>query len=109
MSIKRDRFQFKMGDRVEIKSWEEMEREFPSRYGCDISCQCTFTQEMKKFCGRTATVKWVKNDRGGENVIFTNWSDDSEVKFYNFSTDMIKLAYRMGEENEECCDYDPSL
>ena len=44
--------QYKVGDIVQIRQWDDMVREFGvSEYG-SIQCHCSFVKEMKKYCGK---------------------------------------------------------
>ena len=51
---------FKVGDRVVVRDWDDMEKEYGvSKWG-DISKDSQFTSSMKHLCGRTATVTCVE-------------------------------------------------
>lgn len=79
--------EFKVGDRVRIKTWEQMEKEFGVKFG-DIPCKCIFTENMQHLCGRTATISSIDEYR----VKLTNWSDDNDTRRWVISTDMIELV-----------------
>lgn len=82
---------FKVGDRVRIKSWEQMEKEFGknSDGGIDcIACKCGFNSEMRHLCGRTATISEINDYK----VKLTDWSDDTGGLYWTISTDMIELV-----------------
>ena len=79
--------EFKVGDRVRIKSWEQMEKEFGISHG-DIPCKFRFINGMKHLCGRTASIVAIK----GSDIYLTNWSDDSGYMDWSISTDMIELV-----------------
>lgn len=80
---------FKVGDKVKIKSWEEMEKEFGLDCAGNINCNSCFTGSMKKYCGATATISGIDSD---EIVELTSTSSDLDFSFWTFSTDMIKKA-----------------
>lgn len=83
--------EFKVGDRVRIKSWEQMEKEFGknSDGGIDcIACKCGFNSEMRHLCGRTATISEINDYK----VKLTDWSDDTGGLYWTISTDMIELV-----------------
>lgn len=42
---------YKVGDKVKIKTWEQMESEFGLDSDGDIPCEHNFTNFMKDFCG----------------------------------------------------------
>ena len=78
--------EFKVGDRVRIKSWEQMEKEFGINYRGDI--KCGFVSSMSFLCGRTATIESIY----GRIVKLTNWSNNSGDINWGFSTDIIELV-----------------
>lgn len=80
---------FKVGDKVKIKSWEEMQKEFGLDCDGDINCKWRFVDGMKKFCGSTATISAI--DSSGE-VKLTSTSSNLDFYKWRFSTDMIKKA-----------------
>ena len=53
---------FKVGDKVRIRSWEDMEKE----YGIDkysfLKVKPCFTDEMKKFCDKIVTISYADSD-----------------------------------------------
>lgn len=77
--------QFKVGDRVQFKSWKEMENEF-GLCGGIIDCRCSFTDEMKHLCGTYATIVRIFGDGFVELVDFTTQGDT----YWAYSTDMLK-------------------
>ena len=81
--------EFKVGDRVRIKSWEQMEKEFGMEFDW-IACKCGFSREMRHLCGRTATILAI--DNCFHDVKLINWSDDSGGIYWSISTDMIELV-----------------
>lgn len=78
---------FKVGDRVQIKSWEEMEKEFGTDCAGNINCNKLFTDSMKKYCGATATISVIDSDR---TVKLTSTLPNINFSVWTFSTDMIK-------------------
>ena len=79
--------EFKVGDRVRIKSWEQMEKEFGMEFDW-IACKCGFNSEMRHLCGRTATISEINDYK----VKLTDWSDDTGGLYWTISTDMIELV-----------------
>ena len=73
---------YKVKDKVKIKTWKEMEKE----YGVfvktgSIDCKCLFTKYMGKGieelnCDRILTIDSVKNDCYTMKEITWNWTDD---------------------------------
>lgn len=79
--------QFKVGDRVQFKTWEEMENEFGVD-GCNnIKTYFPFLDVMSDLCGTYATIKEIKGSRiileDFTCIYNTNW---------NYSLDMLKHA-----------------
>lgn len=75
---------FKVGERVQFKTWAEMETE----YGVDffgIKCEYKFTYNMRHLCGSYATIEKID----GKRVYLGNFSSKGRNGFI-FSTDMIK-------------------
>ena len=79
--------EFKVGDRVRIKTWEQMEKEFGVEFSF-IACKCGFNSEMRHLCGRTATISEINDYK----VKLTDWSDDTGGLYWTISTDMIELV-----------------
>lgn len=48
---------YKIGDRVRVRQWDEMEKEFGLDPWGDISCDLIFTRDMREYCGKVFTVK----------------------------------------------------
>lgn len=89
---------FKPGDLVQIKSWDEMEKEFGlTEYG-HINCRNKFIKQMRPFCGKVLTISEISNDLFGRcNVRFVEGSPGG----WNYSTDMIKHVDNI---KPICCD-----
>lgn len=76
--------EFKVGDRVQFKSWEEMEKEFG--VDCFGDIRNGFVTTMKHLCGTHATIKRFKENGDVELNHFSSKGDT----FWGYSTDMIK-------------------
>ena len=78
--------EFKVGDRVQFKSWEEMEKEFGLDGSGDIQCYCWFSTQMKHLCGSYATISSIYESGRVKLKDFTaaGYTD------WNYSTDMLK-------------------
>ena len=79
---------FKVGDRVRIKSWDEMAEEYNERsYGIELPSSPKFVNSMKCLCGLTATIDKINNDI----VKLKDWSDDDdEHGIWTYSTYMLE-------------------
>lgn len=74
---------FKVGDRVRIRQWDDMVKEFGLidswRIPFTKTCGTTFTDNMKHLCGRTATIIRIDYDTEKVDLDFddnsggTNW------------------------------------
>ena len=47
---------FKLGQRVRIRQWDDMEKEFGLNCLNSINCMYSFTKSMKNICGRIAVI-----------------------------------------------------
>ena len=88
--VKCDRYE--VGDKVLIRDWDDMEREFGLDSDGDIRCVPYFVAEMKKFCNKIITVCGVDVD--GDYY--------TEGKEWTFSRCMI--AGKVVEESEKPVD-----
>lgn len=48
--------EYNIGDKLRIRSWEDMEKEFGADYDGNIECLLTFCGTMKYMCGEPFTV-----------------------------------------------------
>lgn len=91
----------KVGDYVEVKSWEEMEKEFGVKEKKEfggvkyIPCKLNFTEHMKELCGFKFEVVEIINDHILNG--FIPFKDNIVV----LSTDMVKVIEKP-ECDEEC-------
>ena len=81
---------YKVGDRVRIREWDDMEKEFGLDDFGDIKCSGPFTSEMEEFCGRVGTVCGFIQDK------FYKVSFDGESNNWGFSDEMIDHKYAQG-------------
>lgn len=85
---------FKLGDRVRIRDWDDMEREYGTDSDGDIKVpDMSFLRCMRHLCGRYATIRSI--NRQGNIIELENWSDDSGNTLWFFTTEMVEPA----EEN----------
>lgn len=78
---------FKVGDRVRIRSWDDLASEFGLEEDGYISCNVGgFSKYMCHLCGREATICSMQN----KDVELTDWSDASGDLYWCFTDDMLE-------------------
>ena len=92
---------FKVGDRVIIKSLDEMIREYGEYEDGGAETTCIFTKEMECFCGKKATIKKIEiNNR--VDILFDENSinDFVDSECFVFDCQMIKPLISNPQEAE---------
>lgn len=81
---------FKVGDRVRIRDWDDMEREYGTDFEGDIRIPSQiFSRNMRHLCGRYATIK----DIDIHDIIeLGDWSNITGDVDWWFTKDMLELA-----------------
>lgn len=99
-AIKKRDTDFKVGDRVRFRSWDDMAAEYGVDEYKNINCQFHFTEEMRLLCGTYATISEITTNK---NVYLRDFSLESgrdywwdQIKWI-YSTDMIE---KVAEEEE---------
>lgn len=91
---------FKVGDRVQIKTMEELAKEFPVRSNGDFKVGSdSFVSNMSHLCGRFATIKSI----AGDVVLLKNWSDESDDTDWGYTLGMLKkveIPFKVGDRVE---------
>lgn len=77
---------FKVGQRVQFKTWEEMEAEFGLTNAGNIAV-INFTYEMKNLCGTQATIQGID-----ENHVTLTDCEDDRAAWYFIDINMLKPA-----------------
>ena len=54
---------FEIGDKVRIKSWEQMKKEFGLDSGGDIKCSESFVMDMDHLCGEEVVIDAIYGDK----------------------------------------------
>ena len=91
---------FKVGDRVQIKTWKEMEKEYGLDKDGDIRCRNVFNTDMKHLCGTFATISRI--GQNGCDVYLQDFTAKGRT-FFSYTLDMLKPAkdekkYRVGDK-----------
>lgn len=76
----------KVGDKLRVRDWEDMAREFGLDRDGDIKCTPFFIEEMRKFCGKVVTVQDVRYDEYDEKLKIGIHEDND---MYIWSVDMF--------------------
>lgn len=80
----------KVGDYVQIRSFDDMVQEFGRTRSGSIDCRCTFTVDMKPLCGTVAKVTDIRRGIGVEGMVVTlDFPDGVSGTGWSYSTDMI--------------------
>ena len=78
---------FEVGQKVKIRQWDDMEKEFGLNLIGSINCYRSFVETMKNFCGRIATIKEILSD----GTVILDFEDKSaNISSWEYSTDMIE-------------------
>lgn len=94
--------EFKIGDRVVVKSWEEMEAEYGVGTGGSIACRCSFPKNMKNFCGEEGVIEHLYGHNGSSAKVaikFNHADVNAEAEQrWTFTTEMIKHIMKSEED-----------
>ena len=99
--------QYKVGDKVTIRSWESMEREFGLNENGSVNIPPYFTKEMKEHCGKQATISCVYSDSRYDvkhcgwltyiPQMFTDWETDNakemKMQYHGQEVELITEGY----------------
>lgn len=76
---------YKVGDKVRVRAWDDMEKEFGLNASGDIKCRCWFTRGMRDSCGKIVQIESVSPEIDAYYI-----KDD----FHAFTDDMLEaVAY----------------
>lgn len=85
---------YKVGQKVKVKSWEQMEREYGLNFNGNINTPSLFTREMSWFCEMIFTIKNVKS--GSFRVTYdletNNKELNDEITYYYWDEEMLEPA-----------------
>lgn len=77
---------YQIGDRVTIRQWDDMAAEFGlNRFG-SITVPESFTEEMKRYCGKTFTIARIEEGEYGFPVYFFSGNG------YNYTSPMFEQS-----------------
>lgn len=81
---------FKVGDIVQIRFWEDMEEEFGLNGFGNINCRASFTKNMRSICGTVVQINHIRPT--GEMIFDLTYETKNKDIFRNFwiTSDMIR-------------------
>lgn len=80
---------YKVGDKVRVRAWDDMEKEFGLDGSGDIKCRCWFTKQMRDLCGKIVQIKSVSP----ESEIYCIKDD-----YHTFTDDMLEAdEFKVGD------------
>lgn len=104
---------YKIGDKVRVRQWDDMAKEFIECIGTIDIPICSFTEEMREYCGEIVTIKEIKDSNSyyiKEDNEEWYWVDEMFEEIYSESNDsmyeegtmlkVIKTGY--GCQGAEC-------
>lgn len=74
---------YKVGDKVRVRAWDDMEKEFGLDASGDIECRCWFTKGMRDSCGKIVQIESVSPEIDAYYI-----KDD----FHAFTDDMLEAV-----------------
>lgn len=77
---------FKVGELVRIRQWDDMVKEFGTRFTGSVDCKCCFNDGMKPLCGKYAEIVRLN----GSLVELKFFNCDGLNTSWVYSTDMIE-------------------
>ena len=90
---------FKIGDKIRIKEWKQMLNKFgkDSLFLEHLFIEpdnCYFTNYMKRFCGKTATIVKENSDNVIQNGYIIMFDDINEQQVNNFVFTKSMIKYK---------------
>lgn len=82
---------FKPGDRVRVREWDDMEKEFGLTNNGNIRVNGIFLQTMSYLCGQTATVQSIYGCGNQRFTLLWDTPDEKRTQWI-FSEDMFEFA-----------------
>lgn len=87
---------YRIGDKVLVRQWSDMEKEFGlNKYG-SINTYCHFVSDMSVFCGKVVTINKVFKESSGviyeikEDPSYFDWDDGMFVTPENSISYLLK-------------------
>lgn len=77
---------YNVGDEVTIRQWDDMESEFGLNRWGSITVPKSFTEEMKRYCGKTFTIARIEEGEYGFPVYLLSGNG------YNYTSPMFEQS-----------------
>lgn len=91
------KYEFKVGDRVQFKEWDEMEREFGLTFLGDKKCLGGFIADMRHLCGTYATIKEICR----YGIVNLSEFSTKGNKYWIYHVNMLKPASTKKQKKDE--------
>ena len=91
---------FKVGDRVVVRDWDDMEKEYGASDDGYIDKGSKFVERMKRFCGCTGTITAVGDDLP-EGRVSVEFDDKSKTALWTFNPWMFNPTDVPAPEKEK--------
>lgn len=94
--------EYKVGDKIKVRTWEAMEKEFGTDRDSVIACKCSFIKEMRKFCDMTMTICCDMGDgmyRMEEDDERYIWSKDMIIPIPEKSCSLLAMIFQQKKTN----------
>ena len=71
---------FKVGDKVRVRTWEDLRRRYPSEMGAEhIRIRLGFNSDMRRRCGKVVLITKVNKDNESYKIQGSDWSWGDEM------------------------------
>lgn len=105
---------FKVGDKVRVRQWDDMKKEFGALPWGTIKVRCGFIEEMRQYCDKVVTITSITSNgyRIKEDGGKWYYSDDmfepqaQSIVIYKKDNKVIALNKATGETAEAICNPD---
>ena len=84
---------FKVGDKVRVRTWEDLRKRYPSLYSDNISIRLGFNDEMRRLCGKIVTIAGVHR----EYNYYTIFECDSMMNMPTFGAAVCEIVSNLGD------------
>lgn len=111
------KFKFKVGDKVTIRSWDDMKKEYGTDCAGDIPVPCIFNRQMKEYCGKKMIISYIRPHHLEDRFVYflegaEKWRFSEEmfeefkkplIVIYRKDNEVIALDKSTGKMNKAIC------